>query len=101
MSEPDPARFTYAKEMGVSHSDFFRILPRAMGAHGYELNGDTVHARLSNGSVKIVLGEQQERRIALLRIPYAKVTFEFEGVSEAECTAFRRHFDLYFQRGGG
>ncbi len=91
----------YSKEMGVTHGDFFRILPKAMGTHSYALDGTTVHGQVGTGTVKIVLGPQQERRIALLRIPYAKVSFAFNGVSEADSDAFRRHFDLYFQRGGG
>jgi len=67
----------FSKEMGVTHADFYRLLPRAMGETPYETAADTVHGQLGSGSVSIHLGEPQVRRIALLAIPYAKVTFTF------------------------
>lgn len=91
----------FSKEMGVSHADFFRLLPRAMGDTPYSVNGKTVNGELGSGTVSIEIGEQQERRIALLAIPYAQVTFTFGGVAENERTEFMRYFDLRFQRGGG
>lgn len=91
----------FSKEMGVSHADFFRLLPRAMGDTQYEVNGTFINARLAEGSLAITLGEPQVRRIALLAIPYAEVTFSFADVSETVRTQFMHHFDLHFQRGGG
>jgi len=91
----------YSREMGVTHADFFRILPRAMGEHRYTIDGHTVHGAVNPGTVEIHLGEQQVRRIALMAIPYAVVSFTFRGVPEAHQQAFKKHFDLYFQRGGG
>ena len=60
-----------------------------------------VCGEVGDGNVEIVLGPQQERRIALLRLPFAEVSFTFRGVPEARQQAFKKHFDLYFQRGGG
>jgi len=91
----------FSKEMGVTHADFYRLLPRAMGETPYTLSGDTVDGKLGDGSVSIHLGEPQVRRIALLAIPYAEVSFSFDGVDEATRTSFMKHFDLHFQRGGG
>lgn len=87
--------------MGVSHADFFRLLPRAMGDTPFTVQGKTVSGELSGGSVTIEIGEQHVRRIALMAIPYAEVSFSFSGVSEGERTEFMRYFDLRFQRGGG
>lgn len=98
MSYPEIA---YSREMGLTHDDFWRLLPRAMGEHAYEIQGDTVHAKVQGGSLKISLGELQERRIALLRLPFAVVSFQFNDISEADQLAFKAHFDLHFQRGGG
>jgi len=95
------AEIRYSREMGVTDEDFYRILPKAMGAHSYRLDGRTVYGDVSRGTVEIVLGPQQERRIALLRLPFANVSFTFRGVTPDEQQAFKRHFDLYFQRGGG
>ena len=99
--EATDGEIRYSREMGVTTEDFFRILPKAMGAHPYRVEGRTVHGEIHDGSVEIVLGPQQERRIALLRLPYAEVSFTFRGVSEPRQREFKRHFDLYFQRGGG
>ena len=91
----------YSREMGVTDEDFFRILPKAMGAHPYRVEGRTVHGEIDDGHVEILLGPQQERRIALLRLPFAEVSFTFRGVPKAHQQAFKKNFDLYFQRGGG
>ena len=91
----------YSREMGVTDDDFWRILPKAMGEHDYRIDGRTVRGSVDGGTVEIVLGPQQERRIALLRLPFSEVSFTFRGVSADDQQAFKRHFDLYFQRGGG
>jgi len=98
VAEPD---IEYSREMGLTHDDFWRLLPRAMGEHPYTREGDTVRGTVHEGTVQIDLGEPQERRIALLKIPYAEVRFLFKDVSEAQQQAFKKHFDLHFQRGGG
>ena len=91
----------YTREMGVDHRDFFRMLPRAMGDHAYEVDGRTVDARVGGGSLRIELGEERVRRIALLALPYTEVSFTFRGTDEAEREAFTRRFELAFRRGGG
>lgn len=91
----------YSREMGLTHDDFWRLLPRAMGEHPYEISGNAVHAKVADGSLQITIGPSQERRIALLRLPYSVVSFTFNGVKEQEQQAFKAHFDLHFQRGGG
>ncbi len=87
--------------MGLTHADFFRLLPAAMGEHEYRIDGNTVHGVVHDGTVEITLGEQQMRKIALMRIPNANVKFVFRGVSEEQQQAFKTYFDLRFQRGGG
>ena len=91
----------YSREMGLTHADFWRLLPRAMGDHPYTIDGSAVRAKVDGGQLEIILGPLEERRIALLRLPYAVVTFTFTGVEEVQQQAFKAHFDLHFQRGGG
>ena len=91
----------YRREMGLDHRDFFRILPRAMGEVPYEVDGTRVEARIDGGTLSIEIGPEQVRRIALLALPFAEVSFTFRGVSEERQQAFKRGFDLSFQRGGG
>lgn len=87
--------------MGVDHRDFFRYLPRAMGEHPYRVEGSTVHAEIDGGMLEMRIGAEQIRRIALIALPYCEVSFTFRGMSVASQQAFKRHFDLRFQRGGG
>ena len=91
----------YSREMGLTHADFWRLLPSAMGKHSYTINGDAVRATVDGGQLDITLGPPEERRIALLRLPYSVVSFTFTGVEEVQQQAFKAHFDLRFQRGGG
>lgn len=91
----------YARDMGLTHSDFFRLLPAAMGEHEYRIDGNTVRGVVHDGTIEIQLGAQQERRIALMCIPFARVSFLFQGVTLAQQEAFKANFDLRFQRGGG
>lgn len=90
------------REMGVSHNDFFRTLPSAMGSFSYRLEQHAVLAEHQGKRLRIELGPQQERRIALLRLPYTQVRFSFcDSFSQAEIDAFMTYFDSRFQRGGG
>lgn len=97
----DAGTIAYRREMGLDHRDFFRILPKAMGAVPYEVDGATVRARIDGGTLLIELGAERVRRIALLALPFAEVSFTFRGVPEERQQAFKRQFDLSFQRGGG
>ena len=87
--------------MGLTHADFFRYLPSAMGEHDYQVDGNRVLGQVAEGTVEITIGEQQLRQIALMRIPYAQVSFHFRGVTSEQQQAFKAYFDLRFQRGGG
>lgn len=102
MSDPGALpQIAYSREMGLTHADFWRLLPRAMGNHSYAVVGNRVLANVDNGKLEITIGPPLERRIALMCIPYSVVSFTFDGVSEAQQKAFKAHFDLHFQRGGG
>ena len=97
MGEP----YIYTRQMAVTHKDFFRILPRAMGQHDYSIDNNTVHASIGDGSVTITIGEQQVRRIALMAIDYCDVDFRFDNLDEQQIVDFQAHFELYYRRGGG
>ena len=44
------------KEMGYSHADFFRLLPRTMGANPYKINGLEVSCVLPTGTSENHIG---------------------------------------------
>jgi len=89
------------REMGVSHADFFRILPKAMAGTPYEVDGLTVRGSVDQGEVVITVGAEQVRRIALLAIPYCEVSFDYRNLTQAQIDTFDATFYLSFQRGGG
>jgi len=87
--------------MAVTHKDFFRILPNAMGSHPYTIEGNSVMASVDGGEVRITIGPQQVRKIALMEIHHCDVEFTYSKLSEEQYDEFRRYFELRYQRGGG
>ena len=89
------------KEMGYTHADFFRLLPRALGHTPYEINGLVVNCTLPSGRLRITLGEERERRLVLVSIPCTTITFEYINVSEEVREKFNKYFELRFMKGLG
>ena len=94
-------RITLRREMGLSHGEFFRSLPAAMGDRRFSVSAPTVTMAEGARRLEITLAPERERRIGLLRLPVTCVTFDFTGYSEAEVEAFMRRFERHYQRGGG
>ena len=89
------------KEMGITHADFFRLLPRAMGNNPYEINDLEINSTLPTGTLKITLGPERERKMFLVVIPCTDVVFEYTDVDEIDRQAFIEYFELRFMRGLG
>lgn len=91
----------FEREMGLTHSEFFRTLPLAVGAQPYQVEGNVIIVALKVGRLVLTLAPETIRRIASIRIPKTLVNFSFEDVPEDEKQHFLRYFDKRFQRGGG
>lgn len=89
----------FDKEMAITHRDFVRLLPRALGHADFELVGDTISLVDGAKSLEITLSEESERRIALVALPVTFVRFAFTGYDDA--ASEMAHIDFHFQRGGG
>lgn len=89
------------KEMAVTHGDFFRTLPRALGTSAYRKTGAKVTHTDGKKRLEITLGPERTRRIAQLSVPVTDVTLEFSGYTDAEADAALKLFDRMFQKGGG
>ncbi len=89
------------KEMALTHRDFFRTLPRALGTDDYRKSGQKVVLENGERSLEISLGPERERRIAQLAVPVTDVTLTFRGYAKAERDAALRLFERMFQKGGG
>lgn len=90
------------KEMALTHAEFFRLLPRAVGTDAHEVLGDRVRVDAADGRrVEIVLGPEGTRRIALLEIPSTRLQIMLEGFTPEESAAWLARFDRTYQKGGG
>jgi len=89
------------KEMGFTHADIFRLLPRTMGDNPYEIVGLPENCTLPSGTLKITLAEERERKMVLVTLPCTQVTFEYTNVTDADRLRFVRYFDLRFMKGLG
>lgn len=92
---------SFEREMGFSHVEFRRALQRTYGDAGLDLRADSARIPVGDGFVRIRMGPEGERRIALLKLPVTWIYFKFDNVSSADRTAFMQRFELYFRRGGG
>lgn len=89
------------KEMGISHEEFFRNIPRVPDTDDYLTNGDGIVIESEGKSLSISISEQSERRIALIVLPVTNVTLTFSGYDEVGVRDVMEKFDRAFQRGGG
>ena len=89
------------KEMGITHSDFFRTIPRALGSEDYQQSGTGVVLESGGRRLEIVIGAEGERRIALMVIPRTQVTLTFMGYEDDDIRAAIKRFDMMFKKGGG
>lgn len=97
---PRPVRCV-TREMGLTHAEFFRLLPALLRQAEYRLVGDEV--RVSNGdrSLVIELGRQVQRKLGALTLPTIRLVFRFHGYTDSEIDGFMVSFDRCFHRGGG
>ncbi len=68
-----PERFT--REMGFSHVEFRRALERTYADKGLRLGTHGAELPVAGGEVRIRLGTERTRRIALLQLPSTEISF--------------------------
>ena len=89
-------------EMGITHSDFERIFPRLVGdAEELDLGLVTTVNWVDGRRLIIHMSKEQQRKIAILRIPFVDIRFVFEDFLAEEAKRFMVRFDLAFHKGGG
>lgn len=98
MNETDDA---FEREMGLTHNEFFRTLPSAVGEQSYKIVGNIITVELNEGRLVLTLAAESVRRIASICLPKTLVSFSFENVPTDEKQHFLHYFDKRFQRGGG
>lgn len=101
VAEESSDAIVFVKEMGVSHADFFRIIPRALGTTDYSRSVTGIVLEDGDKRLEITIGPEGKRTIALLSLPVTTVTLTFSNYNQAELTSALDRFNLYFRRGGG
>ena len=89
------------REMSITHVDFFRTFPDAMGNLPYDIAGTHILAHDGGKRLDINLSNEGERDAGSLELPVTFVDMDFSGFSEQEVDAFFVKWDQHFQRGGG
>jgi hypothetical protein len=93
--------FVVEKEMALTHADFFRIIPSALGGEDFETIDTGIVLVTGARRLTITLGCERIRKIAMMRIPACHVRLEFTGYSEPDRQAALDLFDKMFRKGGG
>lgn len=102
MVEHQPRTLVFDKEMGITHRDFLRLLPRALDGLPYHVAERRITADAGGGRLlEITLSEESRRRVASLAMPVTHVRITLSGFSEDAATAAMARFDRAFQRAGG
>jgi len=87
--------------MGITHPEFFRLLPIALGTGDYAATATSATMTDESKSLHVELGPEGRRQIALLSIPQTSVTITLDGYSDVEAADVMAAFDRAYQRGGG
>ena len=98
---PDPAVVRFFRDMGITHSEFFRTLPAALVTLPYTVQGHEVMISDDTRRLVISLSPESRRRLGALSLPTTQVHFTFSGYSSQDIDRFMARFDRAFQRGGG
>lgn len=89
------------KEMGYTHAEFLRLLPKALNSAALHVEGNRITVDDGTRRLLIELGPESERRIANLRLPITPVSLAFTGYNEAEIETALERFWRAYQKGGG
>ena len=93
---------TVTKEMGISHKEFFRTLPKVLDGMDYTIDGNRIVTSEANRQLEINVSDERERKLsALMSLPVTDVELIFTGYSGPDRHAFLEIFDINFFRGGG
>ena len=87
--------------MGITRTEFLRLLPIGVGSADYRLEGELVEGEGEGRRWRITFVEKPPRRIALIAMPVLEVTIACPGAKVAEQERFIARFLAAYQRAGG
>lgn len=87
--------------MGITRSEFLRLLPAAIGRDEALLTGDALSGNWKGLRWRLTIAEKPSRRIAQLSVPVLEVVLDFPGAAPGQARAFVERFLRAYQRAGG
>lgn len=92
---------SFSREFGCTETEWMGWLPNAIGDNPWTQDGRSVQINIAPGTLRIQWQPSTPRVIALMAMPRLVVSFDFDGLDDAQRYRFMKRFDLYMQRGGG
>ena len=89
------------KEMGYTHAEFLRLLPKAVDGADIKIDGRVIEVADGARCLRIELSAESVRRLGNFRLPVTHVRLAFTGYSAAEREDALTRFWQTYQRGGG
>lgn len=87
--------------MGITHAEFWRLLPRALDSDAFVRSGTRASFDVDGGKFEVSLDAESIRQIALMKIATTPVTLTFTNITDEKREALLLRFDRAYQRGGG
>ncbi len=91
----------FVKEMGITHADFMRDLPRALDGSPVVDGRRIVMDKGPGRRLEITFSEEGRRRIAGIELPVTHVMLRFTGFEDGDVETVMKRFNRAYQRGGG
>lgn len=87
--------------MGITRSEFVRLLPAAIGRDEVRLVNDALSGNWEGLEWRLTIAQRPSRRIAQLSVPVLEVVLDFPGAARARTRPFVERFLRAYQRAGG
>ena len=87
--------------MTITHAAFYRLLPVVFEDRCFTKDNQSTLSDCGDGTIKIKLAPEQNRRLGSLDLPVTEISFQFENVSDVDRKRLLERFDQVYQKGGG
>lgn len=90
------------KELGITHKEFYDLLPHLLSGIPYRQNENCITFQRDGKNIEIALGPEGSRQLGRsMRLPVTLVKIRFSDCSEEQIATFIKYFNLKFMKGGG
>lgn len=94
--------FGLNREMGYTHQEFLKLLPRSLSEYVFNVQKNCVSIELENGTALIQIGTERVRRITdSVSFPILPIKIQFVDANEKAQSRFLQKFDYSYMKGLG